>query len=253
MIRDAKITVIETARGLASKLASDIVNIAVKQVAEKGQFTMVLSGGSTPRPIYEQLAKAPLKYEMPWKKCFFFFGDERCVPRTSEESNFRMVNEALFERVPVRSTNYFALALQDSDPEESAMLYEEEICDFFDLGEEGFPRFDLVLLGLGDDGHTASLFPETAALKETQRICVENYVKKFDAHRITLTYPAINNARHVIFAVSGAGKAQVLARILGDEKEVSYPALGINPQAGDLKWYLDRDAASQLDSAACLT
>jgi len=253
MSKDANINVIETASGLVSRLANDIIQLAVKSVSHHGMFTMALSGGSTPKPVYEMLGKAPLKYEMPWKKTFFFFGDERCVPHTSEESNFRMVNEALFKPVPVRSDNFFRLELQDEDPAEAALIYEEEIQEFFELEPGEFPRFDLVLLGLGDDGHTASLFPGTKALNEKERICVENFVPKFDTHRITLTYPTINNAGQVIFAVSGKGKAGVIAEILCGKEKDSYPAQRIQPKSGDLRWYLDRDAASQLDSAACMT
>lgn len=247
MAGDKSVFVFENSKELIAKIAEDVLNLAVRAVADHGSFSMALSGGGTPRPLYEAFASAPLKYEMPWKKTFFFFGDERCVPHTSDESNYKMVRQAMFKPDLVRDENVFATEMQDSDPHESALLYEEEIQSFFNLQEGEMPRFDLILLGMGDDGHTASLFPGTEALKETKRICVANFVEKFNAHRITLTLPAINNARQVYFLVSGKGKADVLWRILCEKEKNSYPAQLVKSP----KWYLDREAASKLDQAAC--
>lgn len=237
---------------LTLKLATDIVDLAAKAVAEHGSFNFALSGGSTPKALYQAFSQAPLKYEMPWKKTFFFFGDERCVPLTSDESNYRMAREAMFTPIPVRSENIFAFNDPDVDPKKSAEMYEARIRKHFDLADGELPRFDLILLGLGDDGHTASLFPESEALSERNRICVANYVKQFDTNRITLTVPVINNAKHIVFLVSGEGKSEILSHILCDKKEeVSYPAQLIKPTKGTLKWYLDRDAAAKLDLAQC--
>jgi 6-phosphogluconolactonase len=246
------IKITESAGALTLTLATDIVDMAAKAVADHGSFTFALSGGNTPKALYKAFAQAPLKYEMPWKKTYFFFGDERCVPRTSSESNYAMVKETMFTPVPVRSENIFGLVDPDVDPKKSAGDYEAKIRKHFDLEPGELPRFDLILLGLGDDGHTASLFPDSDALKETERLCVENFVKKLDTNRITMTLPVINNAKNVVFLVSGNGKAEVVSHILGDKKEeVSYPAQLVKPTRGNLKWYLDRDAASRLDLAEC--
>ncbi len=251
MSADAGIHVFDTSKQMVARVANDIVNAAVRAVADHGNFTVALSGGNTPKPLYELLASAPLKYEMPWKKTFFFFGDERCVPHTSDDSNYKMVKEALFKPDLVRDENVFATEMQDTDPEESALIYEEEIRDFFGLEDNEFPKFDLMLLGLGDDGHTASLFPGSNALNECVRICVANYVEKFKAHRITLTLPVIDNAENVWFLVSGQGKAKVISEIISGEKKDLYPAQLVKPLRGKPQWYLDRDAASLLEPDAC--
>ncbi|MDZ4836549.1 MAG: 6-phosphogluconolactonase [Candidatus Melainabacteria bacterium] len=253
MTASAGIHVFDTSKELIAKAAEDIVNAAARAVADHGHFTIALSGGSTPKPLYELLASAPLKYEMPWKKTFFFFGDERCVPHTSDESNFKMAKQTLFKPDLVRDENVFATELQDSDPEESAKLYEEEIQAFFDLEENQFPKFDLILLGLGDDGHTASLFPGTAALNECRKICVANYVEKFKTNRITLTLPVLDNAVNVWFIVSGKGKSKVVSEIISGKDKDLYPAQMVKPVSGQPQWYLDKDAASALDPAFCRT
>lgn len=251
MPADAGIHVFDTSKELVAKVAEDIVNAAARAVADHGNFTIALSGGNTPKPLYELLASAPLKYEMPWKKTFFFFGDERCVPHSSDESNFKMVKQALFKPDLVRDENIFALELQDSDPEEAAELYEEEIREFFSLAENQFPKFDVMLLGLGDDGHTASLFPGTAALNECQKICVANYVEKFKTKRITLTLPVLDNAVNVWFLVSGKGKAKVVSEIISGKEKDLYPAQLVKPVSGKPQWFLDQEAASLLDPAVC--
>lgn len=254
------VKIAQSSGALTLSLASDIVDFAAKAVADHGSFSFALSGGNTPKALYGALAAAPLKYEMPWKKTFFFFGDERCVPRSSDESNYRMVNEALFKQVPVRAENIFGLIDPDVNPKQSALEYEEQLQKFFDLKKGELPKFDLILLGLGDDGHTASLFPGTDALNENERLCVENFVPKFNTNRITLTLPVINNAKNVVFLVSGKGKAEIVSHIIGDQndeksegknEEVSYPSQLVNPKNGKLKWYLDQDAASKLDLAQC--
>jgi 6-phosphogluconolactonase len=228
------ISIAETTGELSLKLAHDIVDTAAKAVADHGSFNFALSGGNSPKALYRAFTEAPLKYEMPWKKTYFFFGDERCVPRTSDESNFKMVKEVLFRPDLVRDENVFGLTDPDVDPKKSALDYETKMRKHFNLENGQLPKFDLILLGLGDDGHTASLFPDTEALKETKRLCVENFVKKFDAYRITLTLPVINNAKNVVFLVSGKGKADVVSEILSGKEEVSYPAQLVKPSTGNL-------------------
>lgn len=228
-----------------------IVDLACQSVDEQGRFTMVLSGGSTPKPIYEKLASDPYLEKMPWSKSYFFFGDERCVAHDSPESNYGMADKAMFSRAPIPAENIFATQDQDKDPESSAAQYEQTIRKFFKLEKGKFPTFDLMLLGMGPDGHTASLFPGTEALNERQQLVVANYVEKFKAFRITMTLPLIDHAENIVFLVAGSDKADVLSEILCSDKKDSYPAQLVKPQAGSLKWYLDRDAAAKLDPALC--
>ncbi len=250
-----KLKIAQSSGALTLSLASDIVDMAAKAVADHGSFSFALSGGNTPKALYSALSSAPLKYEMPWKKTFFFFGDERCVSRSSPESNYRMVDEAMFKPVPVRTENIFSLLNPEIDPKQSALDYETRMRKFFCLDAGEFPRFDLVLLGLGDDGHTASLFPDTEALTETERLCTENFVPKFDCYRITMTLPVINNAKNIVFMVSGSGKADVLSHIIceqsAEKENVTYPSQLVEPKNGKLKWYLDQEAASKLSLTEC--
>ncbi|MBM2841757.1 MAG: pgl, partial [Bacteroidetes bacterium] len=173
-----------------------------------------------------------------------FWGDERCVPPDDPESNYRMVHEALLRHIGIPPENVHRIK-GELDPALTAREYEEEIRRAFGVNENAIPRFDLILLGLGEDGHTASLFPGTSALQEKQRIVTEVYVEKLESHRITITLSVINNAFHVFFLVSGKSKAQILGAVL-NESPVSYPAQLVRPVAGELQWLVDQDAASQL-------
>lgn len=246
-----KLNVFDTKDELILSLADRIVELSQAIQKSKGRFAIALSGGSTPKPLYEALAKAPLSYKVPWNYGYFFMVDERCVPETSNESNFKMIFESMLSRVPVLETNIFPVHFQDIDPERAADDYEERIKEAFKLEAGAFPTFDIVILGLGDDGHTASLFPGTDALKETSRTVVSNYVDKFSQHRITLTQPTINNASHVFFLVSGQSKAEIVSNVVCGDGKHSYPANLINPGTGELEWYLDKDAASRLNPTAC--
>jgi 6-phosphogluconolactonase len=173
-----------------------------------------------------------------------FWGDERCVLPESSESNYRMANEALLTRIPISPQNVHRIKAEQS-PSKAAEEYEAEIQRTFELVDVALPRFDIVLLGLGDDGHTASVFPGTSALNEQERLVVDVYVEKFKAHRITLTLPVINNASHVLFLVSGRGKAAILRDVLQGHS-LLLPAQHVRPSAGELHWLVDQDAASQL-------
>jgi 6-phosphogluconolactonase len=201
----------------------------------------VLAGGSTPKATYEILAR-DYADRIDWSKVHVFFGDERTVPPDHEDSNYRMAREALLNHVPVGSIHRMRGELP---PDEAAAAYEEELREFF--GAEGLPRFDLILLGIGGDGHTASLFPETSALEVHDRWVVANPVPKLDTTRITLTIPVINAARSVVFLVAGEDKAEALKEILeGDADPREYPARLIQPPGGP-DWMLDRTAAGALD------
>ncbi|MCA1730101.1 MAG: 6-phosphogluconolactonase [Actinobacteria bacterium] len=228
-------------RELSEAAASVFVEEARRAVEESGRFAVALAGGSTPKKAYEILASEYGEPEdLDWSRVHVFFGDERTVPPDHEDSNYRMARGALLCHVPVGSVHRMRGEL---DPPEAAALYEEELKSFFG----GPPRFDLILLGIGEDGHTASLFPGTPALDAHDRWTVENPVEKLGAIRLTLTVPAINAARKIIFLVAGEGKAEVLEKILeGDADPHNYPAKLIQPEGGAV-WMADRAATQLLD------
>lgn len=225
---------------LSEAAAHVFVEEARRSIDETGRFTVALAGGSTPQRAYEMLAtEYGEPKDLDWARVHAFFGDERTVPPDHEDSNYRMACEALLSRVPVGSVHRMRGEL---DPSEAATLYEEELEAFFD----GSPAFDLVLLGIGEDGHTASLFPRTPALDVRDRWVSENPVEKLGTIRLTLTVPAINAARRVAFLVAGEGKAEALKDILeGDVDPYDYPAKLVRPSDGP-DWFVDRTAASLL-------
>jgi 6-phosphogluconolactonase len=233
--------VYETPEELAEAAAREFVARAEETINALGRFAVVLAGGSTPEATYEVLAR-DYPGTLDWGRVHVFFGDERTVPPDHEDSNYRMAHEALLSRVPVGSVHRMRGELP---PAEAAAAYEEELREFF--GPDEFPSFDLILLGIGEDGHTASLFPETSALDVTDRWVVANPVLKLETTRLTLTVPAINAAKAVTFLVAGQGKAEVLKEILeGDADPRAYPAKFIRPESGALMWMLDKGAASSL-------
>ena len=234
------VEVYEGPEGLAEAAAGELASRAAEAIEERGLFTVVLAGGSTPRATYEILAR-DYAGRIDWGKVHVFFGDERTVPPDDEDSNYRMAREALLDNVPVASVHRMQGELP---PDEAAKAYEEELRGFF--GPDELPRFDLILLGIGGDGHTASLFPETSALEAHDRWVVANPVLKLQTTRITLTVPVINAALAVYFLVAGEGKADALAHILGGDADPrAYPASLIQPQGGP-RWMLDQPAASKL-------
>jgi 6-phosphogluconolactonase len=204
----------------------------------------VLAGGSTPKAMYGVLARE-YAGRIDWSRVHIFFGDERPVPPDHDDSNYKLASETLLDHVPIRSVHRMRGELP---PDEAATAYEKELRTFF--GAEGVPRFDLILLGLGRDGHTASLFPETSALEVHDRLVVANPVLKLDTTRITLTVPVINAARAVVFLVAGEDKAEAIEKILEEGADPrAYPASLIQP-AGELEWMLDQSAASLLDKGS---
>lgn len=234
----AKVHIFDNPQELAQAVAKMFAEEAVENISEKGRFAVALTGGSTPETLYQLLASR-YRDALEWDKVYVFFGDERTVPPDHKDSNYRMAYRTLLSRVPVSSVNRVRCEL---NPAEAANLYEEELETFFG----GPPRFDLVLLGVGGDGHTASLFPRTPALDARDRFVVENPVEKLGTIRITLTAPAINAASRVVFLVTGERKAQALKEILeGDADSHEYPAKLIEP-AGELVWMVDRAAARLL-------
>ena len=228
------------ARELSEAAARMFVEEARRRIDESGRFAVALAGGSTPKVTYEILAR---EYggpeDLDWSKVHAFFGDERSVPPDHEDSNYRMAQEALLSHVPVGSVHRMR---GEMEPREAAALYEEELEEFFG----GPPVLDLVLLGIGEDGHTASLFPDTPALDARDRWAVENPVEKLNTTRLTLTVPAVDAARKVAFLVAGEGKAEALEEILeGDANPHKYPAKLVRPEA-EVAWMVDRAAARLL-------
>ncbi|MEB2288926.1 MAG: 6-phosphogluconolactonase [Anaerolineae bacterium] len=233
---------------LARKAAGYVVRLAGEAIAARGRFSIGLSGGSTPRALFRRLASPAWASRIDWARVHVFWGDERCVPPDDAASNYRLARETLLSRVPLPPEHSHRIA-GELAPAEAARRYEAELRAFFSSGESATPqpRFDLLLLGMGDDGHTASLFPGTAALHETERWAIENYVPRLDSWRITLTVPAINAAAHAIFLVSGAAKAETLRAVLhGPRQPEIYPAQLVRPQAGRLLWLVDRAATTRL-------
>ena len=222
------------------------MHAANQAVTERGRFTIALSGGSTPKSLYTLLA-TNARASLPWEKMFFFWGDERHVPSTDPDSNYRMVNEAMLSKVPVPASNVFRVPAENPDAAAVADAYERTLREFFGLAPGQLPRFDLILLGMGPDGHTASLFPGTAALQEKSKLVVANWVEKLKTYRLSFTLPVLNAARCVTFLVSGTDKAAVLKSVLEDDiPGEQYPAKLVRPTDGKLIWLLDRAAASAL-------
>lgn len=232
---------------LADAAARLFRDLAVQRVAASGAFFVALSGGSTPKAIYNRLVQADLLAEVPWDKIHFFVSDERCVPVSSDESNYGNAERLLLSKVGAKSTNLHPIVAPDGDPAVAASAYEKLVREIVPPGSDGFPRFDLIFLGMGPDGHTASLFPQTRAIGERERAVVENFVPKVNANRITFTFPLLNSAANVVFVVGGKDKAPVLVEILG-ENSVAYPSGNVMPTDGELVWILDAAAASELKS-----
>lgn len=213
--------------------AQFILEHARRALAERDLFRIALSGGNTPRPVYTEFVR--IGRELPWDRVFFTFGDERCVPPDDAESNFRMARESLFVpgAVPGKS---IARMRGEIDPQIAAQEYQDNLDLLAAQRGEIIYCHDLILLGMGKDGHTASLFPDTAALEETTRKVVANYVPKLDSWRITFTFPLINQARHVCFLANATKNTAVLEEVLRGDQQ--YPAARVEPANGDLTWIL---------------
>lgn len=239
---------------LSLEAAGLIVQWAKTCVRERGIFTWVLSGGKTPRRLYQLLGAPPLSKRMPWNNTHLFWGDERCVPADHAESNFHTAYEALISKIPLRTDHVHRIPAERSSPDAAAIAYEEHLKGFFESQHEGkqkshlleddrpFPAFDLILLGVGKDGHTASLFPGDRALKEKVRWVSAVFLPKGSppVPRVTLTLPVINRGQHVLVLTSGAGKGQVIRTILEDPEAAAelYPAARVRPE-GRLIWFID--------------
>lgn len=233
--------------GLFTAAADEFVHAAREAVARHGRFFVALSGGSTPRGLYQLLASPAYHQQVDWARAYVFWGDERCVPPTDAESNYRMARESLLFHVPVPHEHVYRMPGDNPDPVAAAAIYEQALRRGFALGPGERPRFDLILLGMGPDGHTASLFPHTAALHVTDRWVVANAVEKLHATRLTLTLPVLNSAARVMFLVAGTDKADALAAVLeGPRRPDDVPAQLIAPEHGDILWLVDTAAAAKL-------
>lgn len=227
---------------LSHAAAQGFMELADRYIEKQGRFNVALAGGSTPRRMYEYLATDEFTDRIDWSRVFFYFGDERSVPHDHPDSNYRMARLALFDRVTIPPSNIHPFDTE-LEVRKSAASYARLLLNTLPR-EEGLPCFDLILLGMGPDGHTASLFPATCILHD-ERLAAAVYVEKLHSWRLSLTYPVINNAAHVWLLVAGEGKSGILKE-LASGKGADYPVNGVQPR-GELKWYLDRDAASLLE------
>ena len=246
----SKITVYPDKESLITGTADFIAELAAQAIAARGRFTLAVSGGNTPRPVYARLATPEYRDRIDWSKVQIFFGDERCVPPDDPQSNYLMVKTALFDQAPLPEANIHRIRGEDA-PEKAAADYAHVLQRTFggDAAAGGPPPegFDLILLGMGDNGHTASLFPGLAVVTEPVRWVMAQYVEVVGMWRVTLTPVVINAARQVAFLVSGANKAEMLHRVLeGPYQPVVLPSQIIKPTRGELRWLLDAPAAAQL-------
>ena len=226
------IRIFENSRELARGAAEHFVSLA-----QKDFFSVALSGGSTPKILYQLLAEPdePFRAQVPWSRIHFYWSDERHVPPDHPDSNYRMAHEAMLSHVPVPESNVHRVQSENPSAQEAADEYEQTLV----------PRLDLILLGLGTDGHTASIFPGSKVLHETKRLVAAPWVEKLNAYRITMTLPLLNDGASILFLVSGAEKAEIVKEVLEGPKK--YPAQYVQPTNGELIWMLDRDAAAGLN------
>jgi 6-phosphogluconolactonase len=242
-----EIRILNSSEELFRAAADEFATLADSAIQASGRFTVALSGGSTPKGMYALLASGDYP-NIPWDKVYFFLSDERNVLPDDPDSNYRLANEALLSKIPAK--HVCRVPTEMNDAAGAAQAYEQTLREVFRLAPGEFPRFDLVLLGMGPDGHTASLFPGSAALDEKSRLVVANWVEKFKTDRITFTFAVLNHAACVTFLVSGAEKATALHQIFEEEKDL--PAGRVHPDEGRLIWLIDRSAAAGLSPASKL-
>jgi 6-phosphogluconolactonase len=240
---------LDDAEALCSAAADEFIRCGNRAIEARGSFRVALSGGSTPRRLYSLLCTLPQRDQLAWPAVEFYFGDERAVAPEHSDSNYRMARENLFEPLEIDASQIYRMPAEQPNLEAAAADYEQLIANRFGVSGEGsLPRFDLILLGMGTDGHTASLFPGTDALQESSRWVVSNQVPQLDTSRMTFTYPLINAADRVLLLVAGREKAEVLARVLeGPENEAALPAQGVRPDPGSLLVLIDREAGETLN------
>jgi 6-phosphogluconolactonase len=234
---------------LSSRAATRFVDLAGERLASGQIFTAALSGGSTPKPLYELLANTAFSDRIHWERVHLFQVDERCVSPDSPDSNYRMIRECLLDRQPAARENFHRMQAERKDLDLAAREYASEIGAVLRPGPGEWPRFDLLLLGMGPDGHTASLFPGSPALAETSRWVCPNYVAKLRAYRLTLTFPVINAAAEIVFLVAGNDKAEPLRQVLDSRAGIDgLPAQRVRPRARRVNWFIDSAAARLIAS-----
>ena len=245
---EREIRILADGAAIAKRAAQQFVQAAAPAVREKGSFNVALAGGSNPKALYSLLVDDPtLRSQVPWDKMHLFFGDERHVPPDHPDSNFRMATEAMISKSPMKPEQVTRIKGEYPDAGQAALEYEKALREYFKLKNGEYPRFDLVLVGMGNEGHTLSLFPGTKALHADGRIAVRNWVGKLYAERITLTAPAASNAARVIFMATGADKAPALKAVLeGPFEPEQLPAQLLQPKNGKLLWLVDTTAGSML-------
>jgi 6-phosphogluconolactonase len=242
-----KIFVAADKTALFADTAKVIADTARAAITRGGRFAFVLTGGSTPKSLYELLASDEWREKIDWSKVHLFWGDERFVPATSEQSNYAMAKKALIDRLELSASQIHRIVTENTTPEFCAENYEEDIRDFFKVGRGVFPSFDLVLNGMGSNRHVLSLFPGRPTIHETARLVVADFIPEVRMDRITMTPPLVNAAQKVVMLVAGEDKAEAVADVLFGARDVeNKPAQVISPENGELIWMLDVEAGSQL-------
>lgn len=245
---DFEVHILSDLQALSRRAADVFAREVLQASSARGRFAVALSGGSTPRRLYEMLAAEPFRSHIPWSKVCVFWGDERCVPPDHPDSNYAMAYAALLSKVPLPAENIHRFRTELGDPQRVASNYEQVLREFFGTLGEGYPRYDLILLGLGADGHIASLFPGSPALQEQRRWVVAPFVEQLGAYRLTLTLPLLNEAHHLICVVSGEEKALALREVLkGEYRPEERPAQLLRAARGRVLWLADQAAASLLE------
>src|SRR5437588_2972221 len=234
---------------LARVVARRFVDWAWQSIAKDGNFSVALSGGSTPRDLYRLLATPEFRAQVDWPRVHLFWGDERAVPPESPESNYGMARRELLLRVPIPLSNVHRMEAEEPNIGRAAHNYEATLRQFLPVDDRGFPRLHLIFLGLGPDGHTASLFPGSKLLRETSRWVSTPLVPKLGARRMTLTLPVLEAARRVVFLVAGAEKASILREVLCERRDPPLPAQMVKPREGERLFLVDEAAAAKLSAA----
>jgi 6-phosphogluconolactonase len=237
------IKVFQNSEELSRAAAELILDISNKSIEKKDNFSLVLSGGSSPKQTYKFLAQPQYRDNIRWDRTFLFWGDERFVPQNDPLNNYKMANDIFIKKIPVPGKNVFSIPTE-GEPSVSAGEYENKIKKFFNSGN---PSFDLILLGLGENGHTASLFPNTDILREENKLVKEVFVNEINMYRISMTANLINKSKNILFLVFGEEKAEIVSKIIeGNSDPVNLPAQLIKPSDGTIRWYLDKAAASKI-------
>jgi len=236
-------TIFEDSPTLHIAAADYLLKTYQKCINTQSTFHVALSGGTTPKSLFQLLAKSPYTEQIDWSKVHVYFGDERFVPHSHDDSNFRMASEALLKHVEIPQSNIHQVSTDLATAQLAAENYENVLNEYLIKDTNGVPQFDLVLLGLGPDGHTASLFPETVILQEQNKLCDAVFVTKFDSWRISITFPVINHAKHILLLSEGSGKIDIIKELVNANKnEEKYPIQKIKPE-NEMCWYIDKAAA----------